>query len=586
MRSVVSFCLGQCDRSQLDSLVQCIGWKSSSENQVFEKICKNASFKLGDEGGIAVFALAEGDKKYGIDHLEAKARRLVELLLSDLKASSLIGPIFCASLKELVDILTEGQSTSAKKQTPATTLLAPEDKLENTFEDHCWNHFCLYLVACLCEEAGDGILRDAKPARLLVLIASIMSVHVERMKKDEAGLEEGGEVFGDHISLTIASGLLSALLANQHDLYRTERQLLSPLPTLLQYLGSHHPVEGIASSCNELHICLATLGATFTPAKGTEDKIVKETRKLSQAAMPKGTPPVNKDTPPVNKGTPPVNKGTPPVNKGTPPVNKDIPPVNKDTPPVNKDTPPINKDTPPINKGTPPVNKDTPPVNKDTPPINKDTPPVNKDTSINNLTANDPLEDPSILEESIREAKSHLIPLKAHGLRQLAKLLYQKDTLAVKRITDVLSVFTNGLSHPDSFVYLAAVEGLVGAVHSQPHTTIPLLVKEFTSRSSGTQPVQCSEEMGRLQKRSPNLSHTMHSVETRLKIGEALMKAARNCGETLPVHMDHFMQAVVCGIRDDSALIRASSLSNLGELCRYLHYSLPNILHEVRFFRA
>ena len=41
------------------------------------------------------------------------------------------------------------------------------------------------------------------------------------------------------------------------------------------------------------------------------------------------------------------------------------------------------------------------------------------------------------------------------------------------------------------------------------------------------------------------------------------------------------MNTVLTGARDVDAMVRASSMSNLGEICKLLHFSLGNIVQEV-----
>lgn len=53
-------------------------------------------------------------------------------------------------------------------------------------------------------------------------------------------------------------------------------------------------------------------------------------------------------------------------------------------------------------------------------------------------------------------------------------------------------------------------------------------------------------------------------------------------GSTIPQYSDMLLSSVLAGVRDEEAFVRASSLSNLGEICKLLKFSLGNILHEVR----
>ena len=53
-------------------------------------------------------------------------------------------------------------------------------------------------------------------------------------------------------------------------------------------------------------------------------------------------------------------------------------------------------------------------------------------------------------------------------------------------------------------------------------------------------------------------------------------------GDTIPKYRDLLINSVLTGAKDSDGLVRASSLSNLGEICKLLHFSLGNIVHEVR----
>ena len=53
-------------------------------------------------------------------------------------------------------------------------------------------------------------------------------------------------------------------------------------------------------------------------------------------------------------------------------------------------------------------------------------------------------------------------------------------------------------------------------------------------------------------------------------------------GDAIPKYRDLLINSVLTGAKDSDELVRASSLSNLGEICKLLHFSLGNIVHEVR----
>ena len=58
-----------------------------------------------------------------------------------------------------------------------------------------------------------------------------------------------------------------------------------------------------------------------------------------------------------------------------------------------------------------------------------------------------------------------------------------------------------------------------------------------------------------------------------MKLGEALVRATRNSGELLPGYSQHLLSALLTGVKDPEPLVRASSLSNLGDVFQLLRFS-------------
>ena len=79
----------------------------------------------------------------------------------------------------------------------------------------------------------------------------------------------------------------------------------------------------------------------------------------------------------------------------------------------------------------------------------------------------------------------------------------------------------------------------------------------------------------------PGCPATTRSATTRMKLGEALLRATKRCGELVPLYFKTLVQAFLAGVKDKESFIRASSLSNLGEVCRLSPHTLPSTVHEV-----
>ena len=80
---------------------------------------------------------------------------------------------------------------------------------------------------------------------------------------------------------------------------------------------------------------------------------------------------------------------------------------------------------------------------------------------------------------AMKELTSPLIPTRGHALLQLSLLLENRNSKAIKCNEKLLSVFMDNLSHDDTYIYLAAVRGLVSVANIHHKTVIPHLAKEF-----------------------------------------------------------------------------------------------------------
>lgn len=204
-----------------------------------------------------------------------------------------------------------------------------------------------------------------------------------------------------------------------------------------------------------------------------------------------------------------------------------------------------------------------------------------------------------VLRDAQADLSSALVPLRARGVVSLTKLV-RKSTQErhnpawVPRIQRLVELFMTHLDDAESYVFLAAVQGLSTLSDAHPDVAIPLLVASLRDRSA--------------------------SLERRIKLSEALLFTAKRCGETLPKYAKVFVFAYLDCIRpapraarptrafqliqeidasDDAptsngsaeaaagdddlvdATLRASCLSNLAEVCVLLQWSLQPFLVDV-----
>ena len=187
----------------------------------------------------------------------------------------------------------------------------------------------------------------------------------------------------------------------------------------------------------------------------------------------------------------------------------------------------------------------------------------------------------------LQDLKDPLIPVRGHALMALAGLIERRDPEALARSSELLAIVEACLSHSDSYVYLAAIAGLVALAHVSPGAVIPTICQQYSRLPDGPsqeERLDFDRTTGRLKtSRSTDSSLAVaRSTELRMKLGEALVKVARDCGETLPRYADDILAAVLSNVRDPEPLIRASSLSNLADICGLLRFSFGQVQNEVR----
>ncbi|XP_060820385.1 transport and Golgi organization protein 6 homolog isoform X1 [Bombus pascuorum] len=165
-------------------------------------------------------------------------------------------------------------------------------------------------------------------------------------------------------------------------------------------------------------------------------------------------------------------------------------------------------------------------------------------------------------ENVIRDLADPLLPVRAHALVVLTKLIENMDPCTISKKTVLLQLFMENVKHEDSFIYLAAINGLCALATSYPEVIVKILVQEYIDIPQ-------------------RISGGDINVETRVKLGEILVKMTRNLGEMVSSYKSILINGFLCAIRDADSLMRASSLSCLAELCKVLGFRLGDDVIEV-----
>ncbi|XP_021025541.1 transport and Golgi organization protein 6 homolog [Mus caroli] len=149
------------------------------------------------------------------------------------------------------------------------------------------------------------------------------------------------------------------------------------------------------------------------------------------------------------------------------------------------------------------------------------------------------------------------VPTRAAALRTLARWVEQREARALEEQRKLLQIFLENLEHEDSFVYLSAIQGVALLSDVYPEEILVDLLAKYDS------------------------GEDKHTPETRMKVGEVLMRVVRALGDMVSKYREPLIHTFLRGVRDPDAAHRASSLANLGELCQRLHFLLGPVVHEV-----
>lgn len=214
------------------------------------------------------------------------------------------------------------------------------------------------------------------------------------------------------------------------------------------------------------------------------------------------------------------------------------------------------------------------------------------------------------------------------------------DTEVVQRL---METYARMAGDSDSYVYLAAVQGLASLADALPKWCIPRLVSLFAAHSTATDSKTASAQastapetvkesratngVGRMLEMGGVSGEpaTALPLSQRLKIGEAVLLSARRCGEAMPTYAHFYVNAFITAAREWSSSnqgggeergtgaeslsspglvgqgseaevvggrgdsleskeryhFRASCLSNLAEVCQLLGWSLGRFSQDI-----
>ncbi|XP_034826313.1 transport and Golgi organization protein 6 homolog [Maniola hyperantus] len=171
----------------------------------------------------------------------------------------------------------------------------------------------------------------------------------------------------------------------------------------------------------------------------------------------------------------------------------------------------------------------------------------------------------SPFEKALSNISDNLLPLRAHGIMELGKLIEKADPETISKRHYVFCLLQEQLKDPDSYIYLSAINCIASLASHCTSDILGVLCKEYLDIS--TEP-ESKENRNR-------------AAELRVKIGDVIVKVTKRLGEMAVLHKSILLNTILCACRDDDPLIRTSALSNLAEIALVLNYKMGSIIYEV-----
>ncbi|XP_013416415.1 transport and Golgi organization protein 6 homolog [Lingula anatina] len=503
-------------------------YSCGKNKQVSADMNCHLEFSAGPNGGVMVVGTVREEEK---DEWEQMNKRIAGVMdiLTDLQQEGLVAAFFIYLLQELTSIISKKMEPDQSPVKPGQELLRLEQTRDKQTAELLYNLTVLQLVAALSESLGQDSLKT--PRHMLEFVKVSLEREAKRLELEDED-EEELEVFGKE-TLSMAVAMLTMMLGGDQ-LSSADKDFMMEFLPLLDNIGRRHPDPFIQSLAGDLRVTIATRGKVWLGENSKSFQQVTERMDHGKCTDASGTSAVKVE----ERGRKEDSKKMMPGPKlaGGRKLVEEITQKKTDT-----------KDK--IKNRNHSKNSSTDLNSK----------------SSDKMTASSSTSD--VFDTAFQELFDHFIPTRGHAQIVLSRLLKERHPKAMEKWETLAKVFQENLDHEDSYIYLSAIQGLACLADTHPGHLVPVLAAKYGNFDDGQM------EKGRHPKaRSPEL---------RMKLGEVLMKSTRCLGDLVPKFRNPLLTAFLSGAKDGDFLIRASSLSNLGEVCKLLRFSLGPVTQEV-----
>ncbi|KAJ3270793.1 transmembrane and coiled-coil domains-containing protein 7 [Terramyces sp. JEL0728] len=149
-----------------------------------------------------------------------------------------------------------------------------------------------------------------------------------------------------------------------------------------------------------------------------------------------------------------------------------------------------------------------------------------------------------IFREALKELSDELLPIRAHGMNEIRKLVLQKDPVSIQHLESIINMFIDFLQDTDSFIYLNAIKGCSALADVYPEKTLNKLALIYKDMQ--------------------------YTDEVRTRMGESILQIIQRSGEIYPKYADIISPSVMVVLRQDSNLMKSSAIilsSHIAKQC-------------------
>lgn len=155
----------------------------------------------------------------------------------------------------------------------------------------------------------------------------------------------------------------------------------------------------------------------------------------------------------------------------------------------------------------------------------------------------------------IKDLNDKLVPVRVHALVRLKQMVLSNDPFILPKIPQLYSMIECSLADNESYVFLSCINLLAEMAVRDTPFTLPKLIELY--------------------------ARTDINIQSRINVGEVLARLVKQLNETTPFYAQQVMNLLLAQCKDQEELIRMSSLTNIGEICKSLGSSMGKYIVDI-----